>query len=244
MSQIFNALSRALRDLFKFKVFWIMVWPMLAASILWLLLGILFWSTFSEWISMGLTGIGVQNWLENLEPEWIAAGIQSIIHWILFIPLVMITSLIITAVFAMPALVNLVASSYYPGLEREQGGSISGSLVNVLIAVSIFSLIWFVTLPLWVLGLGVIVPFVAAAYLNQQLFRYDALSEHANREEIKALLVSDRLSLWSLGLLTGMVQFIPVLNLFAPVFAALAFIHFELACLKNIRSFSGVKINS
>ena len=72
-------------------------------------------------------------------------------------------------------------------------------------------------------------------YLNQRLFSYDALSEHASKEELKILLASNKLSLWSLGLLTGLVQFMPVLNLFAPTLTALAFIHFELARLENYR---------
>ena len=50
-----------------------------------------------------------------------------------------------------------------------------------------FIVIWIVTLPLWAIGVGFVVPFVAAAFMNQQLFRYDALSEHANKQEIKAV---------------------------------------------------------
>ncbi len=235
MSHIFIALSRALRDLFQPKVLWIMIWPVLAAGSLWLVLSVIFWDTFSGWIIQGFSSLGIQSWLEALEPEWIAHGIQSITHVILFVSLVIVTTLFITAIFAMPALINIVANRHYPSLKREYGGSIRGSLVNALLAISIFALMWLITFPLWLIGLGIIVPFVAAAYLNQQLFRYDALSEHASHEEMKVLLATHQLSLWSLGLLTGMVQFVPFLNLFAPVFAALAFIHFELARLMNMR---------
>ena len=38
-----------------------------------------------------------------------------------------------------------------------------------------------------------------------------------------------------LGLLTGLLQFVPLLNLFAPVLTALAFIHFGLARLADLR---------
>jgi hypothetical protein len=41
-----------------------------------------------------------------------------------------------------------------------------------------------------------------------------------------------------LGLLTGLVQFVPLLNLFGPVLAALAFIHFGLARLDAQRGHS------
>ncbi|SFP36469.1 Uncharacterized protein involved in cysteine biosynthesis [Nitrosomonas cryotolerans] len=235
MSHIFSALLRALGDLFQPKVLWIMVWPVLVAGSLWLVLSVIFWDIFSGWVTQGFSNLGIQSWLGALEPEWIVHGIQSITHMILFISLVTVTTLFITAIFAMPALINVVANRHYPSLKREYGGSIRGSLINALLAMSIFALMWLITLPLWLIGLGIIVPFVAAAYLNQQLFRYDALSEHASHEEMRVLLATHQLSLWSLGLLTGMVQFVPFLNLFAPVFAALAFIHFELARLMNMR---------
>ncbi|MEO8992309.1 MAG: EI24 domain-containing protein [Nitrosospira sp.] len=235
MTSVFEALSRAFRDLFQFQVLWVVIWPILAASLLWLLLGVAFWSTFSGWIASGLTAIGIQTWLEGVEPRWVAYGIQAIAHLILFVPLVFITALVITALFAMPALIRLVADRDYPDLERKNGGGFAGSLLNALVALGIFIAIWLITLPLWLIGAGLVIPFIATAYLNQRLFRYDALAEHASQDEMRAIFSSRRSLLWGLGLLTGLVQFIPILNLFAPVLAALAFIHFGLARLKNLR---------
>jgi uncharacterized protein involved in cysteine biosynthesis len=235
---VFEALSRAFRDLFQFRVLWIVIWPILAASLLWLLLGVAFWSTFSGWIASGLTAIGIQTWLEGVEPRWVAYGVQAIVHLILFVPLVFITALLITALFAMPALIHMVADRDYPHLERKNGGGFAGSLLNALIALGIFIAIWLITLPLWLIGVGLVIPFIATAYLNQRLFRYDALAEHASQDEMRAIFSSQRSLLWGLGLLTGLVQFIPILNLFAPVLAALAFIHFGLARLKNLRHLS------
>ena len=235
MTSVFEALSRAFRDLFQFRVLWIVIWPVLAASLLWLLLGVAFWSTFSGWIASGLTALGIQTWLEGVEPRWVAYGIQAIVHLILFVPLVFVTALVITALFAMSALIHMVANRDYPHLERKNGGSFAGSLLNALVALGIFIAIWLITLPLWLIGAGLVIPFIATAYLNQRLFRYDALAEHASQDEMRAIFSSQRSLLWGLGLLTGLVQFIPILNLFAPVLAALAFIHFGLARLQNLR---------
>ena len=80
-----------------------------------------------------------------------------------------------------------------------------------------------------------IVPFVAAAYLNQRLFRYDAIAEHASAAEMATLFRNERGGWWGLGVLTGLVQFVPLLNLLGPVFAALAFIHYGLARLDQQR---------
>ncbi len=236
MSRILVALTRAFRDLMRFKVFWITIWPFLAATTFWLILKTLLGDTLSEWITLAFTEIGLQSWLERVAPTWVSEGIESTIQWLLLVPLIIITSLVITAIFAMPSLVNYVSKQYHPDLERKKGGSISGGLLEALMGVGVVIVIWVLTIPTWVFGIGFIVPFIAAAYLNQQLFRYDALAEHANREEIQSLLITDKLPLWMLGLLTGMVQFIPIINIVAPVYAALAFIHFELTCLKNMRN--------
>ncbi len=235
MTAVFDALARALRDLFQPRVLWVVVWPMLAAGLLWLVLAVTFWSTFSGWIALGLDKLGIEAWLTGLEPVWIANGIQALLHVLFYVPLVYLTALVITALFGMTALIRIVAERAYPELVREHGGGLVGSLWNAVIALVLFLALWVVTLPLWLLGVGVIVPFVAAAWLNQRLFRYDAIAEHASATEMAALFRNERGGWWGLGVLTGLLQFVPLLNLLGPVFAALAFIHYGLARLDRQR---------
>ena len=129
----------------------------------------------------------MQTWLEGVEPRRAANAIQAVAHVILFVPLVFVTALLITAVFAMPALIALVAGHDYPQLKRENGGGTLGSLINGVVATAVFIAIWALVLPLWLIGAAVVVPFIAAAYLNQRLFRYDAIAEHASREEMQTM---------------------------------------------------------
>lgn len=235
MSSVFRAITSALRDLIRFKIAWIVVWPIFVATLFWFAIGYIFWDNFSELIYQVSDEIGIGEWLKNVEPDWIATSIQGLLHVIVFVPLIIMTTLIITTIFVMPALIKLVANRYYSELKRENGGTFSGSIVNAILASGIFILIWVITLPLWTIGAGIIIPFVTAAFMNQQLFRYDALSEHASKQEIKIICASNRYSLWGLGLLTGLIQFVPLLNLLAPIFTALAFIHFGLERLKLLR---------
>ncbi|MBP6056911.1 MAG: EI24 domain-containing protein [Nitrosomonas sp.] len=236
MSPVFKAIKSTFRDLIRFKIAWIVVWPILVATLFWFAIGYIFWDNFSELIYQVFVEIGIGEWLKNVEPGWIAVSIQGLLHVIVFVPLVIMTTLIITTIFVMPALIKLVANRYYPELKREHGGTFSGSIINAILASGIFILIWVITLPLWTIGAGIIIPFVTAAFMNQQLFRYDALSEHASKQEIKTICVSNRYSLWGLGLLTGLIQFVPLLNLLAPIFTALTFIHFGLEHLKLLRA--------
>ncbi len=233
---MFKAVVSAFRDLFRLRIAWAIVWPIIASLLFWLIVGFIFQDNFSALIYQFLGKIDVGEWLQNLEPDWIASLVLGLFNILVFLPLVIITTLIITAIFVLPTLIDLVARRFYPDLRREYGGSISGSIVNAIIASAIFVLIWVVSLPLWAVGIGIIIPFVAAAFMNQQLFRYDALSEHATKYEIKRICSENKYSLWGLGLLTGLVQFIPFLNLLAPIFTALAFIHFGLERLKLLRA--------
>ena len=235
MNLMIEALSRAFCDLFQFRILWIVLWPVVIAALIWFTLGVVFWEVFQIGLQAVLQWLVLKPGLKALSQEWIANSIQAIAHFILFIPLVFITALVITALFAMPMLIRIVSERDYPQLERKNGGSIGGNLLNALFAICVFIAIWALTMPLWLVGIGVIIPFIAAAYLNQRLFSYDALAEHASYEEMRELFSANQSSLWGLGLLTGLAQFIPILNLFAPVLSGLTFVHFGLGRLNDLR---------
>jgi hypothetical protein len=77
--------------------------------------------------ALGLDAIGIQAWLTDLEPVWIAHAIQALLHFLLFVPLVYLTALVITALFGMPALIRVVAGRDYPQLRREAAAAWSAA---------------------------------------------------------------------------------------------------------------------
>ena len=84
-------------------------------------------------------------------------------------------------------------------------------------------------------AIGRVAAGVALGFVNQRLFRYDALSEHADAAEMKRICESAQGRLFLLGLVTGLLYFIPPVSLVAPIYAALAFIHLCLAELQTLR---------
>lgn len=244
MNQIIRAISLAFRNLFNFKIFWILIWPLLVACLFWLIVSKFLWmpsvGSITEFVPLTI----IKDWFGESGLQMFTHSIEGVLNVIILVMLVIVTTLIITALFGMPALIAFVAKRYYPLLDRKNGGSIMGSLLHVISAVVVFLVIWSISLPFWFIGVGILISFLATAYLNQRLFSYDALSEHASKEELKVLLKTGKLSLWSLGLLTGFIQFIPLLNFLAPTLTALAFIHFELARLENLRQKSDAHLSS
>ncbi|MGO9443765.1 MAG: EI24 domain-containing protein [Thiobacillaceae bacterium] len=236
MIAIIDSLAQAFRSLFNFRMLWLMIWPVLVSLVFWAALAVVFWTPITGLIAQLLSYLKLETWLVGIQPAWIAAAIHALLVLLAFVPVVMFSALLLTSIFAVPVMLKQVSLSTYPALERRNGGSIAGSMANAFIATIVYIGLWVVTLPLWLLGpVAAIVPFIASGYLNQRLFRYDALTEHADPAELRNVIEQNKGALWGLGILLGLVQYVPILNFFAPVFTGLAFVHFCLAKLSLTR---------
>jgi uncharacterized protein involved in cysteine biosynthesis len=110
------------------------------------------------------------------------------------------------------------------------------SIASQLVAVVVFLVGWVVTLPLWLIpGMIIVLPVLLSGYLNYRGYSYDALSAHAGAEELDAVLAGERSGLYLVGVVAGLLAFVPVLNLIAPAYAGLAFIHYGLEALRRAR---------
>ncbi len=236
MQSVISALFEALKTLFHPKMLSLVLWPMLVAIVLWVGAAIFFWES---WVA-SLTGILQATPLE----QWMAQGGLAVVsHYLitfilvlLLLPAIYVTALVITAVFEMPMMVSYVARTCYPELERKKGGTTAGSVTNAAVAIVVYCVGWVLSLPLWLFSpFGLVLPVVLMAYLNQRLFRYDALAEHASREEYEQILERATPKLYLLGAAVGLLQFVPLLNLFLPTYVGLAFIHLCMAELKQLR---------
>ncbi|MGB8338967.1 MAG: EI24 domain-containing protein [Burkholderiales bacterium] len=240
MQTITEALLRALRDLMQPRIIGLIVWPVLLALVLWGGLALFFRASLYGWLQHWLAGYGVSGTYFGISFGWLGDTLAVVLFFALLIPLINITALLITSTFAMPLLLRFVGERDYADLEIKRGGNTWGSVWNALIGVSIFCVLWIITLPLWLIPpLAVVLPILLSAYLNQKLFGYDALAEHASEPEYKTLVQQTRSNLWLLAILVAFIQFIPLANFIAPVFMGLAFIHYALTRLRLLRQAGG-----
>jgi CysZ protein len=236
MNSVISALVAAFRSLLQPRMLGLLLLPMLAATIVWLGAALLFWS---NWVA-GLSGM--------LQSGPLAARLGdatsgNVSHYLVVLILIMLlflaiylTTLLLTAIFAMPVMVDHIGRNNFPDLERKKGGGLHGSLVNTAIAIAVYCIGWVLILPSWLFApLALILSLILSAYLNQRLFRYDALSEHASREEIEKVVQRSSRKLYLLGIVAGLLQFVPVINLLSPVYTGLAFTHLCLAELRQLR---------
>ncbi len=236
MTDLLKAFGRALRDIWSPRMLALAVWPLFAALVLWLVLAWFYWAEWAHLVDGWITGSILVDWLPAGGVLELARLAAWILLSLLLIPLVMATAGMLAAALAMPLIVGFVAARGYPALERRRGGSFAGSFIYGLIAVGVFAALWIVTLPLWLTGvLGPPLALLLTAWLIQRLFRYDALAEHADAAEYRAIVKACRGRFFLLGLLVALLYTIPFANLFAPVAGGLVFTHFSLARLAGIR---------
>ncbi len=236
MQDIVTALTRTARNLFEPRILVIVLLPMLGSIMLWTVLAWLFWDAWTGALTGMVSGTTVAGWLTQWSAGWLIDSTAWLLVLAGIVPAIYITALVITEIIAMPFIVKFVGERYYAGLKREAGGTLIGSVLNAMIGISIFAVLWILTLPLWLTGVGaVLAPVLTSAYLNQRMFRYDALAEHASAEEFVRITRASRGDLFLLGILLSLLLYVPLVNLLVPVLSGLAFTHFGLGRLARER---------
>jgi hypothetical protein len=233
-----TALLRALRDFFTPRMLGLVLWPLLGSLLLWIGLCWAFWGSMVDGLQQALSQPALHRVLGDHVLHWLSEFSISLVLLLLIWPLVQATALLITASIALPVMTGFVAQRSYPQLERRKGGSVAGSIWNVLFATTVYLVLWIITLPLWFFALpALVLPVLLNGWLNDRVFRYDALAEHADRDEYAVL--SQRLggSFFLLGCAgAALLQLVPLLNLAAPVYIGLAFLHYGCASLEQLRA--------
>jgi len=234
---IARSLLYGIGNVFHPRMLWLMLWPMLVALALWGGVAIVLWGKLAfrlaEWLRQGLDYALSWAHLDFGAATLVAA---NVLLFLAFVPLVYLTALFILSVFGMQQMVDYVAQRSFPGLERRKGSGVAGTGWNSLVAFAGLVFFFLLSLPFWLLPpLWPIIPLVILAWVNQRLLRYDALAEHADRDEMTQLFRERRRSLYLLGLLLGLAAYVPIVGFFAPVVFGLAFIHYLLGALEAQR---------
>ena len=237
MTPVGRSLLFAFASLLHPRMLWLMVWPMLVSLLAWGVAAFMLWGGTAIWMAAHL-----KRWLESgmlffrFETGDAMLVAAHVIMVLLFVPLVWLTALLILSIFGMQAMVDHIASRRFPQLARRQGGGLAGSLWNGLVALGGLVLLGLVSIPFWLIPpLWPVIPIVIMAWVNQRVLRYDALSEHATAEEMRAIFSSRRRALYMLGAVLALLAYVPLVGFVAPVLFALAFIHLLLGELESLR---------
>ncbi|HEX2651051.1 MAG TPA: EI24 domain-containing protein [Burkholderiales bacterium] len=237
MNRVIASLAYAFLNLLHPRMLWLVAWPMLVALIVWGAAAFALWTRTAFWFAAHL-----RDWLSSgvflvhVEAgDWVLV-VAHVIMFLLFVPLVYLTALMILGLFGMQAMVDHVARRY-PELARRSGGSAAGSVWNGVIALLGMIALGLVTLPLWLVPpLWPAIPVGILGWVNQKVLRYDAVSEHASAEEMAVLFRANRGALYVLGAILAVLAYVPPLGFLSPVLSGLAFTHLLLGDLERRRT--------
>jgi hypothetical protein len=235
---VLGAIGYGLVNLFHPRMLWLMAWPMLVSLAIWGTAALFLWTKLALWLA-GVLKPWVEPALGYVRLDFGDATLiaANVILFLLFVPLVYLTALFILGVFGMQKMVDYVAERSFPQLERRRGGGAVGSVGNGLIALFGVIGLFIVSIPLWILPpLWPLIPLAILSWVNQRLLRYDALAEHADREEMARLFRERRGGLYALGIMLALLAYVPFVNFIGPVVFGLAFIRYLLGALEAIRS--------
>jgi uncharacterized protein involved in cysteine biosynthesis len=238
MGAVLRALARALPLVADRRVLGLVLLPLLGAVVAWTVLAIVFWTPlaagFAALVGKAATAMGAG------ELPWLGTIAGNVFTFVALTLAVGAVALAAVAVLAGPVFVRAIEGRYFPGLERRRGGTLAGGVGNAAVAIAVWLAAWLPALPLLLVpGLAIVVPLVLGAWLNQRLFRYDALAEHASADERQAIFRGARWRLLGLGLVLAPLALVPVVNLAAPLYAGLAFTYLCLDELAALRAGTG-----
>ncbi len=237
MNLIFQSFRQSFEALLRFRMFLlILLLPMMAVAGL-LVLFMIYWQEWNLGLTAFFSGMSLFQWIES----W--SGFQELSLWfsmafliLVFIPLVYLTSVLLISVLVMPLVIKWVGESDFKNLKKKRGGSILGSLWNTLVATALFVVVFFVTLPLWLIpGFQIVLPLLLTSWLNKKVFLYDVLQDFATREERLHIVRAQALPLYGMGFLLGFLSYIPLAFFFVPVLSALSYTYYGLNALTDLR---------
>ena len=262
MSLMLDSFWRATAYCLLPRVMALSLLPLLVMAGLALGLGYFYWDVAVAAMRVFLENTGplgiFWGWLQDWGMRDAASRVAPLFVVVLATPVMVLLSMLVVALFMMPALVALVASRRFADLERKKGASLVASLAWSLGSTALALVALAVSLPLWLIPpLVLLLPPLIWGWLTYRVMAFDALSEHASAAERKELLQRHRMGLLLMGVVCGYLGAAPAVVwasgvLFAtaffvliPVgiwiytmvfaFSALWFAHFCLAALQSLR---------
>jgi hypothetical protein len=199
------------------------------------------------------------SWLENIGAGNLKTVVAPLVVIFAVTPVIVVLSLLFVAVMMTPSLVALVAERRFPQLERKRGGSLVVSVLWSFGSTLLAVLALVISLPLWLVPpLILVLPPLIWGWLTYRVMTFDALAEHASKEERVEIFRRHRGWLLGIGVMTGYLGAAPSIvwasgALFAAAFVILVplaiwiytlvfafsslwFAHYSLAALERLRA--------
>lgn len=229
MSSLFDSFWRAAAYCLIPRVIFLSLLPLVLIAVISGIGGYFFWHSAvaaTEQFLGSATWLGsLWTWLSGMGWDNASGTLAPLLVVLAAIPVIVLIALLLVAVLMTPALVNLVAARRFPLLVRKKGGSMVASVVWSTVSTVAALLALVVSSPLWLVPpLILVLPPLIWGWLTYRVMSFDALAEHASKEERKELFARHRYSLLGIGVVCGFLGAAPSLVWASAVVFAAAFL--------------------
>lgn len=237
MPQLLLALVRAFASLSRPGIWFYLLLPAGGATVVWLVAAWFWLMPLTD----GLLAATPLGWLHERFSAfylgWLISGVAFLGAWVVLLSGAMLIAVVLSGVWALPAMAARVAASDYPDVARRGEDGLWPALRITFGALLRYLLGWTLTLPVWLVpGMAVVHSLFWLAWLNRATFAHDALAAHVAENEWPSLKRRHGSPLWMLGLIAALLAHLPFVGLLAPALASLAFTHYGLQALRDLRT--------
>lgn len=267
MNLFFDSFWRAAAYCLHPRVILLSFVPLILMVVLAWGLGYFYWYPALEWVRTVLESSPIFNqvwdWLDAIGAGRVKVVAGPLIVIFAVTPVIIVSALLLVALMMTPALVALVARNRFPQLERKRAHSVFMGILWSVGATLLALIALLVSSPLWLVPpLILVLPPLIWGWLTYRVMAFDALADHASKEELRQIFRQHRAWLLGIGILTGYmgaapsivwasgVLFATMFAILVPVaiwiytlvfaFASLWFSHYCLAALQDLRAQSPI----
>ena len=218
-----NIILKSLKDILSPSVLGFILKISLVAFVVMALFFMLFWDQFSHLVASLVSAIPIIGHWGFVQSTSSFLGALIVAYG-----LIMVVICILTSLYSPKLLLKLAKKEY--GIEGRDNSKITKSLYYNIKAGIIFIILLILFLPLlFVPVLGQIIMLLLWAYLIKDPTFYDVSSLFIDDEKK----YKGYKSIWIIAIIASLFNYIPLLNIFAPIFAQIMFMHWLLPKIKK-----------
>jgi len=208
-----STIKKSLQDIFSPMVLKFILKIGLGSILLWVTLLTYFWSSFSSFVTSFLSWIPFE-WLQN-SIAYVAAPFVGY-------TLIIITIAILTSLYSEGLLIQL-AKKHYPNVKAIASPSMAGSISSTLWASLVFAILYLLLFPTF---------FIPVVGQGIMLYVWSILLKAPTVHDVGGLFITDKKELKAkrkksniIAMIASLFNYIPLLNIFAPIFSQIMFLH-------------------
>ena len=210
---MYQTISKSLKDIISPQILMFILKIGVSSVAIWTIFFIYFWDSFENFI------ISFLSWIPS---ESVQEGITYISAPLVGYSLVLITISVLTSLFSDKLIISL-AKKHYPNQKIVDDVSITGSIIVTIKSIVIFVALFLLLFPL------IFIPIFGQVVL---LYLWSILLKEPTVHDVGGLFISDKRVLKEkrkkstiIAMIASLFNYIPFVNLFAPIFAQIVFMH-------------------